>query len=180
MHYLSHSIYKHRKKVVYLNKQKCELPTFNLNTFKLKNNTLGLFPTKDILHFPCAGWETRYHLSHICRRKTPMCDNQETISDIPLKLVLDVFWCWWCSNSTSCVDYEGVWTLLRAVVAVGVRGSTSSVFLSRQQHADCKVILPYSLHQTLHRAQEKILKSKSCMQLYQVIALTIDTRITYF
>lgn len=92
------------KKVVYLHKQKCELPTFNLNTFKLKNNTLGLFPAKDILHFPCAGWETRYHLSHVCRRKTPMCDNQETISDIPVKFVLDVFWCWWCS-STSCVDY---------------------------------------------------------------------------
>lgn len=90
IHYLSHSIYKHRKKVVYLHKQKCELPTFNLNTFKLKNNTLSLFPTKDILHFPCAGWETQYHLSHIYRRKTPMCDDQETISDLPVKLVLDV------------------------------------------------------------------------------------------
>lgn len=55
IHYLSHSIYKHRKKVVYLHKQKCDLPTFNLNTSKLKNNTLGLFPTKDILHFSCAG-----------------------------------------------------------------------------------------------------------------------------
>lgn len=130
IHYLSQSIYKHRKKVVYLHKQKCELPTFNLNTFKLKNNTLGLFPAKDILHFPCAGWETWYHLSHVCRRKTPVCDNQETISDIPVKLVLDVFWCWWCS-STSCVDYEGVWTLLSAVVAVSVRGSTSSVFFEQ-------------------------------------------------
>jgi len=54
IHYLSHSTNKHRKNV-YLHKQKCELPTFNLNTFKLKNNILGLLPTEDILHFPCTG-----------------------------------------------------------------------------------------------------------------------------
>lgn len=119
------------KKVVYLHKQKCELPTFNLNTFKLKNNTLGLIPAKDILHFPCAGWDTQYHLACVYRRKTPMCDNQETISHLPVKLVLDVLWCWWCTSLTSCPDYEGVWILLSAVMAVSVLGSTSSVFFEQ-------------------------------------------------
>lgn len=72
IYYPSHSINKLRKKIVYLDKQKCELPLFNLNTIKLKNNTLGLFPTKDILYFPCTDWKKVLLFTHTLKKNTDL------------------------------------------------------------------------------------------------------------